>query len=61
MVQTDLFSLADEAGRIDRLKVGSSRKWADKGIGNEEWRSYLSGQDVCLRSVTPADIKRSIT
>lgn len=58
MVPTDLFSLADEAGGIDRLEAWFTAHWTDPVAGGEEWNSYLSGQYVCLHSVTPATIQR---
>ncbi|MFJ9430041.1 DUF6058 family natural product biosynthesis protein [Streptomyces sp. NPDC101490] len=58
MVPADLFALADEAGGVDRLEAWFTGHWADPAIGRAEWAAYLSGQYVCLRSVTPATIRR---
>jgi Family of unknown function (DUF6058) len=58
MVPSDLFSLADGAGGIDRLQAWFIAQWADSSGGKEEWDAYLSGQYVCLHSVTPASIQR---
>ncbi|MDV9192604.1 DUF6058 family natural product biosynthesis protein [Streptomyces sp. SR27] len=58
MVPADLFSLADEAGGIDRLQTWFTAHWDDPAVGREEWNSYLSGQYVCLHSVAPATIQR---
>jgi hypothetical protein len=45
--------LAGRAGGIDRLPAWFRSWWTDHGKAAEEWRSYLSGQYVCLRSVRP--------
>lgn len=58
MVPADLFALAEQAGGIDRLQTWFTAHWADPAVGRQEWDSYLSGQYVCLRSVTPASIQR---
>ncbi|MFJ9718773.1 DUF6058 family natural product biosynthesis protein [Streptomyces sp. NPDC101213] len=58
MVPADLFALADEAGGVDPLAAWFTAHWADPATGRAEWRAYLSGQYVCLRSVTPATIQR---
>lgn len=58
MVPADLFALADEAGGVDRLEAWFIAHWADPITGKAEWNAYLSGQYVCLRSVTPAAIQR---
>lgn len=57
MVPADLFALADRAG-IDNLRQWFVAQWADAAEGNDEWEAYLSGQYVCLHSVTPATIRR---
>lgn len=57
MVPADLFSLADAAG-ADHLQEWFVAQWADPATGNEEWNAYLSGQYVCLHSVTPTTIQR---
>jgi hypothetical protein len=56
MVPADLFVLADKHG--DGLREWFVTQWSDVATGNEEWDSYLSGQYVCLHSVTPATIQR---
>ena len=56
MVPADLFALADE--HRDGLREWFVGQWSDVATGNEEWDSYLSGQYVCLHSVTPATIQR---
>ncbi|WP_432190401.1 DUF6058 family natural product biosynthesis protein [Streptomyces sp. Tue6028] len=58
MVPADLFALADEAGGVDLLEAWFTARWADPIAGKAEWNSYLSGQYVCLHSVTPATIQR---
>ncbi|MFF8432417.1 DUF6058 family natural product biosynthesis protein [Streptomyces sp. NPDC016566] len=58
MVPADLFALADGAGRVDLLEAWFTAHWADPLTGKAEWNSYLSGQYVCLHSVTPATIQR---
>lgn len=58
MVPADLLDLADRAGGIPRLPAWFRAQWADHAKGAEEWRSYLSGQYVCLRSVRPDTIVR---
>ncbi|MFJ8909549.1 DUF6058 family natural product biosynthesis protein [Streptomyces sp. NPDC102359] len=58
MVPADLFALADEAGGVDLLEAWFTAHWADPVTGKAEWHAYLSGQYVCLHSVTPATIRR---
>ncbi|MFG2357955.1 DUF6058 family natural product biosynthesis protein [Streptomyces sp. NPDC048521] len=58
MVPADLFALADEAGGTDQLEAWFTAHWTDPVTGKAEWNAYLSGQYVCLHSVTPATIQR---
>ncbi|MGW2303856.1 DUF6058 family natural product biosynthesis protein [Streptomyces sp. NPDC001809] len=58
MVPADLFALADESGGVELLEAWFTAHWADPVTGKAEWNAYLSGQYVCLRSVTPAAIQR---
>jgi hypothetical protein len=58
MVPADLLDLADRAGGIDRLPIWFQSMWVDRDKAAGEWRSYLSGQYVCLRSVRPDMIIR---
>jgi hypothetical protein len=59
MVPADLFRLADAAGGVDRLETWfKAQPWSGPAEADEEWRTYLSGRYVCLRSVTPATIRR---
>ncbi|SPT64233.1 DUF6058 family natural product biosynthesis protein [Actinomadura madurae] len=57
MVPSDLFALADRAGGVDALEEWFLAHWDDEAAGKAEWSSYLSGQYVCLRSVTPQTIQ----
>ncbi|WP_112241240.1 DUF6058 family natural product biosynthesis protein [Kribbella monticola] len=57
MVPADLFELPDQVG-LGNLHAWFVAQWEDIAEGNEEWEAYLSGQYVCLHSVTPATIKR---
>jgi hypothetical protein len=54
----DLFVLAEQAGGSGRLQSWFAAHCADPAAGLREWDLYLSGQYVCLRSVTPAKILR---
>jgi hypothetical protein len=58
MVPADLLDLAARAGGVDRLPAWFQSSWPDRARAVEEWRSYLSGQYVCLRSVRPDTIIR---
>ncbi|MFD9095801.1 DUF6058 family natural product biosynthesis protein [Streptomyces collinus] len=58
MVPADLFDLADEAGSTHLLEAWFTAHWDDPITGKAEWDAYLSGQYVCLHSVTPATIQR---
>ena len=57
MVPADLFDLPDRVG-LDNLRDWFVGHWQDVADGNDEWAAYLSGQYVCLHSVTPATIQR---
>jgi hypothetical protein len=57
MVPADLFALADRVG-LDELHDWFVAQWQDVADGKDEWEAYLSGQYVCLHSVTPATIQR---
>ncbi|WP_432941922.1 DUF6058 family natural product biosynthesis protein [Kribbella sp. CA-253562] len=57
MVPADLFEPADKVG-LDNLREWFVAHWPDPATGREEWQAYLSGQYVCLHSVTPATIQR---
>ncbi|MFI0487404.1 DUF6058 family natural product biosynthesis protein [Actinomadura sp. 9N215] len=58
MVPRDLFALADRAGGADALHGWFVAQWDDPAAGEREWAAYLSGQYVCLRTVSPATIQR---
>ncbi|KUJ70728.1 hypothetical protein ACZ90_01830 [Streptomyces albus subsp. albus] len=58
MVPADLFALADEAGGVEQLEAWFTAHWADPATAQAEWHAYLSGQYVCLHSVTPTTIQR---
>jgi hypothetical protein len=58
MVPADLLHLAERAGGISRLPAWFQAQWADRCQAGDEWRAYLSGQYVCLRSVRPDTIVR---
>ncbi|WP_433461310.1 DUF6058 family natural product biosynthesis protein [Spirillospora sp. CA-128828] len=57
MVPSDLFDLADQAGGVDALEEWFLAHWDDRATAEQEWGSYLDGQYVCLRSVTPRTIR----
>ncbi|MFD3994477.1 DUF6058 family natural product biosynthesis protein [Streptomyces sp. NPDC058548] len=58
MVPRDLFRLTEAAGGSERLRAWFTAHWEDRARGEAEWEAYLSGQYVCLHSVTPAHIRR---
>jgi len=58
MVARDLLALAKEAGGTDRLPRWFASHWNSAEEAVVEWDEYLSGQYVCLRAVTPANMKR---
>ncbi|MFE4616705.1 DUF6058 family natural product biosynthesis protein [Streptomyces sp. NPDC056747] len=58
MVPRDLFGLVAEAGGPERLAAWFTAHWEDPAEGAAEWEAYLSGQYVCLHTVTPATIRR---
>ncbi|MFE9201501.1 DUF6058 family natural product biosynthesis protein [Micromonospora sp. NPDC007230] len=58
MVPADLFALAERAGGPELLAEWFVGHWADPAQGAAEWDAYLSGRYVCLRSVTPGNIRR---
>jgi hypothetical protein len=57
MVPANLFEPADKVG-LEHLHEWFVAQWSDPAKGQEEWEAYLSGQYVCLHSVTPATIQR---
>ena len=58
MVPRDLFALVRRSGGVDALPAWFAQHFDDAAAAVSEWDSYLSGQYVCLRSVTPENIKR---
>jgi RimJ/RimL family protein N-acetyltransferase len=60
MVPADYLEPVEWAGGLDRLRAWFLDHWsADaQDTAGEEWAAYLSGQYVCLRSVTPLNIRR---
>lgn len=60
MVPADYLEPVAWAGGLDRLRPWFLDHWtADaRDTAEEEWAAYLSGQYVCLRSVTPLTIRR---
>lgn len=58
MVPDDLLELSEKAGGVDRLQEWFSSHWADPQEASAEWDAYVSGQNVCLRAVTPDSIQR---
>jgi hypothetical protein len=58
MVPPDLFALVEKAGGPDQLREWFVAHWADPAVGKAEWEAYLSGQYVCLHSVSPTTIQR---
>jgi RimJ/RimL family protein N-acetyltransferase len=60
MVPADYLEPVGWAGGVDRLRGWFLDHWPDddRDTAREEWAAYLSGQYVCLRSVTPLNIRR---
>ncbi|CAK7280251.1 DUF6058 family natural product biosynthesis protein [Streptomyces sp. RM1] len=58
MVPADLFALAERAGGVDALASWFTSHWSDPVTARAEWRAYLDGRYVCLRSVSPETIRR---
>ncbi|MFB7369582.1 DUF6058 family natural product biosynthesis protein [Streptomyces sp. NPDC056222] len=58
MVPASLFELTEEAGGPDRLRSWFTAHWDDPAVAGAEWEAYLSGQYVCLHTVTPGTIQR---
>lgn len=51
--------LAELAGGVDSLHDWFVAFWPDDPVAGEgEWRRYVSGQQVCLREVTPVGMRR---
>ena len=58
MVPPDLLDLSEQAGGVGRLRGWFLAHWTDGGEAAAEWEGYLSGQNVCLRVVTPQTLRR---
>jgi hypothetical protein len=59
MVHRDYLSLAEQAGGVERLRAWFlAQPWSSASEAQEEWQEYAGGQYVCLKSVTPANIRR---
>jgi len=60
MVPADYLDPIDWAGGLDRLRAWFVDHWPvdEQDVADEEWVAYLSGQYVCLGSVTPLTIRR---
>lgn len=58
MFAPDLLSLAVQAGGVDRLPAWFGEQYTDPAAAVSGWHDYLSGQLVCLKSVTPATMQR---
>ena len=58
MVACDLLALLHEAGGAHRLPAWFASRWDSAEQAVIEWDDYLSGRYVCLRSVTPENMKR---
>jgi hypothetical protein len=53
------FELSDAAGGPERLRDWFREQgWPTPEQAEDEWDAYLGGQYVCLKSVTPANIRR---
>jgi RimJ/RimL family protein N-acetyltransferase len=60
MVPADYLDPIGWAGGVDQLRAWFLDHWPvdEQDVAEEEWTAYLSGQYVCLRSVTPLTIRR---
>jgi hypothetical protein len=58
MVAPDLLVLAEDAGGFEELPEWFAGQFPDPVASVSEWDAYLSGHFVCLRAVTPENIKR---
>ncbi|HET8959892.1 GNAT family N-acetyltransferase [Nocardioides sp.] len=60
MVPRDHLAPVEWAGGLDRLGAWFLDHWPgdQQAAAREEWAAYLAGQYVCLRSVTPLNIRR---
>jgi Family of unknown function (DUF6058) len=58
MVAKDLLDLVEAAGGSDHLPEWFAEQWPAPAEAVREWDDYLSGRYVCLRSVTPSNMRR---
>jgi hypothetical protein len=58
MVPRDLFGLVERAGGVEQLPAWFASQFDDPGDAVESWDAYLAGHWVCLRSVTPENMRR---
>ncbi len=58
MVGHDLLDLVERADGVERLPTWFASQFPDPRTAVAEWDAYLAGHYVCLRSVTPENIKR---
>jgi hypothetical protein len=58
MVPRDLFALVDRAGGVEALPAWFAAQFDDPADALESWDGYLAGHWVCLRSVTPENMRR---
>ena len=58
MVAHDLLALLHEVDGAADLPRWFAAQWDAPAEAVEEWESYLSGQYVCLRDVTPENMRR---
>src|SRR6266536_2008855 len=58
MVPHDLLELPTRAGGFDQLPAYFAAQFDDPVKAVSEWDGYLAGHYVCLRSVTPENMKR---
>jgi hypothetical protein len=58
MVPRDLLELPERAGGPDRLPEYFAVQFEDPAKAVSEWDAYLAGHYVCLRTVTPENMRR---
>lgn len=58
MVPRDLLKLAKAAGGAQHLPAWFQAQFDDPAEAKNAWADYLSGQYVCLREVSPANLQR---
>lgn len=59
MVHPDFLAPVEAAGSVEALKIWFMDQWPsdEQEVAESEWAEYLSGQYVCLWSVTPTTIQ----